>query len=150
MNANPSLTLVRRFDAPPAKVFAAWTEPGLLAQWFGPHGTSVAEAEVEPRVDGGFRVVIVEDTDVRAGAGSRHQANGIYRAIEAPHRLVFDWFWSATPELVSRVTVTLRALDGGTELTLLHERFTDAVSATRHRRGWTESLARLAALTAPA
>ena len=32
----PSLTLKRRLNAAPAKVFAAWTEPEKLARWFGP------------------------------------------------------------------------------------------------------------------
>jgi hypothetical protein len=33
----------------------------------------------------------------------------------------------------------------GTELTLVHDRFADPETATRHRRGWTESLERLSA-----
>ena len=40
----PSLTLKRRLNAPPAKVFAAWTEPEKLAQWFGPADTVAGSA----------------------------------------------------------------------------------------------------------
>ena len=32
----PSLTIKRRFNAPPAKVYAAWTDPKMIARWFGP------------------------------------------------------------------------------------------------------------------
>ena len=35
----PSLTLKRRLNAPPAKVYAAWTDPAQLARWFGPADT---------------------------------------------------------------------------------------------------------------
>ena len=35
----PSLTLKRRLDAPPSKVFAAWTDPEKLVHWFGPADT---------------------------------------------------------------------------------------------------------------
>jgi len=144
----PSITLVRRLKAPPARVFEAWTDPKLLGQWFGPHRTHVDQAEADVRVGGGFRIVIVEDADVRAGRGARHEACGTYRAIEPPCRLVFDWWWASTAERVSLVTVTLRPVPEGTELTLLHERFADEATATRHIRGWTESLERLDALTA--
>ncbi len=32
----PSLTIKRRFNAPPAKVFAAWTDPEKVKRWMGP------------------------------------------------------------------------------------------------------------------
>lgn len=145
MNTGPtSLTLVRTLRAPPARVFAAWTDAHFLAQWFGPHRTHVEAASCDPRPGGRLRIVIVEDADVRAGAGTRHEANGIFRIVEPPARLVFDWFWGAAPDRVSRVSVTFRAVAGGTELTLIHDRFADADTAARHRRGWTESLERLA------
>jgi uncharacterized protein YndB with AHSA1/START domain len=144
--SGPSLRLTRLLRAPPARVFAAWTDPALLAQWFGPHQTHVEAAEVGLHVGGGFRVVIVEDADVRAGQGSRHAACGTFREITPPSRLVLDWWWEAAPERVSRVTVTLRAVPDGTELTLQHDRFADEATASRHVRGWTESLDRLVAL----
>jgi uncharacterized protein YndB with AHSA1/START domain len=146
MTDAPSLTLVRRFAAPPEAVFAAWTDATMLARWFGPHRTHVADARVDARVGGEFRIVIVEDADVRAGAGHRHAACGRFRVIDPPHRLVFDWWWGAAPDRVSLVEVSLRKLPGGTELTLLHGSFADAATATRHVRGWTESLERLGTL----
>lgn len=146
MTATPSITLVRRIKAPPQRVFAAWTDPRMLAQWFGPHRTHVVHAQADLCIGGGFRIVIVEDADVRAGRGARHEACGTWRAIEAPHRLVFDWWWAAAAERVSQVSVSLRPIPEGTELTLLHERFADEATATRHVRGWTESLERLAGL----
>jgi uncharacterized protein YndB with AHSA1/START domain len=135
----PSLTLVRRIRATPASVFEAWTRPEILATWWGPHHTRVVEAEIDAREGGAFRVMLEEDT------GARHEVRGIYAEVEAPKRLVFSWAWTNAPERVSRVTVALRAITEGTEVTLTHDRFADDATATRHRRGWTESLERLAA-----
>jgi uncharacterized protein YndB with AHSA1/START domain len=136
----PSLTLVRRMKAPPARVWAHWTQPALMMAWFGPHHTRAEHAEAELRPGGRFRVVLREDT------GATHEATGAYAEIEAERRLVFSWNWVSTPERVSRVTVELRPVPEGTEVTLTHDRFADADTATRHRRGWTESLERLVAL----
>ena len=43
----PSLTLKRRINAPPAKIFAAWTDPEKLAHWFGPADTVAGSASAE-------------------------------------------------------------------------------------------------------
>jgi uncharacterized protein YndB with AHSA1/START domain len=136
----PSLTLVKRIKAPPPRVWAAWTQPELMMRWFGPHHTRAEEAEAELREGGRFRVALREDT------GERHEATGSYLEIEPERRLVFSWNWVSTPERVSRVTVVLRPLPEGTEVTLTHDRFADADTAKRHTRGWTESLERLVAL----
>jgi uncharacterized protein YndB with AHSA1/START domain len=59
---------------------------------------------------------------------------------------VFGWLWSDQPPgRASRVTVRFRPVPEGTELTLVHDRFADPETATRHRRGWTESIERLSA-----
>lgn len=136
----PSLTLVRRIKAPPATVFAAWTQPGILARWWGPHHTTVQAAKIDARIGGRFRIVLVEDN------GVQHEVSGTYAEVAPPQRLVFSWAWSNAPERVSCVTVAFRPIAEGTEVTLTHDRFADEGTATRHRRGWTESLDRLVAL----
>lgn len=135
----PSLTLERTLRAPPGRIWAAWTQPEMMALWFGPHHTRVESAETDLRVGGGFRVVLRENT------GERHEVAGTYAVVEPERRLVFSWAWVTMPERVSRVTVTFRAVPGGTALTLVHDRFADPETATRHTRGWTESLERLTA-----
>jgi uncharacterized protein YndB with AHSA1/START domain len=134
----PSLTLVKRIKAPVPRVWQAWTRPELMALWFGPHHTRAEETETELRLGGRFRVALREEN------GLRHEVSGQYLEIEPERRLVFDWAWTSTPERVSRVTVVLREVAEGTEVTLTHDRFADADTATRHTRGWTESLERLA------
>lgn len=138
-----ALSMVRRFGASPSQVYAAWTQPDALARWWGPHHTRVESAEVEARVGGRFRVVLVEDN------GARHEVSGTYSEVEPGRKLVFSWAWAGAPERGSRVTVTFRPVPEGTELTLVHDRFADADTSIRHRRGWTESLEKLAANVAP-
>lgn len=136
----PSLTLVRRLRALPERVFEAWSSAEGLAGWFGPHHTRVEAAEVDARPGGRFRVVLREDN------GARHEVGGRYTEVTPGEGLAFTWAWHSAPERESRVTIRLRAVAEGTELTLTHDRFADADTAGRHRRGWTESLERLAAL----
>jgi uncharacterized protein YndB with AHSA1/START domain len=124
----PSLALKRRINAPPAKVYEAWTDPAKLARWFGPRRVESVQAE----------------TDVRVG--EVHEVGGTYREVIANEKLVFTWAWHSTPERESLVTVQLKPDGNGTLLTLTHEQFFDEPARERHLSGWTETLDKLAAL----
>ena len=142
MPVEPSLTLVRRLKAPPAKVYAAWTEPERMARWWGPDAGPVLSAEAEVHPGGRFRVVF------RTEDGEQHDSRGEYREVVPDERLVFTWHWESTPERESLVTVLLRPVGEGTELTLIHERFFDTAARDRHREGWSGTLDKLEALFA--
>jgi uncharacterized protein YndB with AHSA1/START domain len=132
----PSLTLKRRINAPPAKVYEAWTDPAKLARWFGPHETGTVRAEIEVRVGGRFRVVMQTADD-------EHDVRGIYREVVPNEKLVFTWAWRSTPERESLVTVLLKPDGDGTLLTLIHEQFFDEPARDRHQGGWTQALDKL-------
>jgi uncharacterized protein YndB with AHSA1/START domain len=57
----PSLTLKRRFKAPPAKIYAAWTDAAELARWFGPAKVTVVRAEADARVGGRYSIAMRTD-----------------------------------------------------------------------------------------
>ena len=137
--ASPSLTLKRRLNAPPAKVWAAWTDPEKIAHWFGPAHTKdgSVRAELDVRVGGRFRA------SFNTADGEYHEVGGVYREVAPDQRLVFSWAWHSTPERESLVTVSLRPDGAGTLLTLQHEKFFDQAAADGHRNGWTGSLDRL-------
>ena len=137
--ANPSLTLKRRLNAPPPKVWAAWTDPEKIARWFGPAQTrdGSVRAELDVRVGGHFRASFNTDD------GEYHEVGGVYREVVPNQRLVFSWAWHSTPERESLVTVTLKPDGAGTLLTLSHEKFFDQAAADGHRNGWIGSLDRL-------
>jgi uncharacterized protein YndB with AHSA1/START domain len=77
------LSISRLIDAPRTRIFRAWTEPQLLAQWWGPHGMTTPECEMDLWVGGQFRTLM------RAPDGSEYPTQGVYLEIVAPQRIVF-------------------------------------------------------------
>jgi uncharacterized protein YndB with AHSA1/START domain len=135
--AKPSLTLKRRFNASPEKVYAAWTQPAQITQWFGPDAGGVKHAETDLRTGGRFTVVFhTED-------GEEHHVSGVYREVVPNRKLVFTWAWRSTPERESLVTVQIEPDGDGSRLTLIHEQFFDEPARDRHRDGWSGSLDKL-------
>jgi uncharacterized protein YndB with AHSA1/START domain len=136
----PSLTIRRRFKAPAEKVFQAWTQPEKLVRWFGPAETVVGSvrAELDVRVGGNFRI------SFKTNDGEYHEVAGTYREVVPDRRLVFTWAWHSTPDRQSLVTVSLRAEENETLLTLHHEQFFDQRARDGHERGWTGTMERLA------
>jgi uncharacterized protein YndB with AHSA1/START domain len=132
--AKPSLILKRRINASPARVYAAWTDPGQIARWWGPEGAVVVHAETDLRVGGRFRKI------TRTPDGEEHEVSGIYREVVPDEKLVFTWAWRTTPERESLVTVLLKEERGGTWLTLIHEQFLNEAARDRHRLGWSGAL----------
>lgn len=132
--SRPSLTLKRRINASPARVYAAWTDPGQVARWWGPEGAVVLRAEIDLRVGGRFRKI------TRTLDGEEHEVSGVYRELVPEKKLVFTWAWRTTPQRQSLVTVLLKEEHGGTLLTLIHEQFFDEAARDRHRFGWTGAL----------
>ena len=132
----PSLTLTRRLRAKPEKVYAAWTNPENLAQWFGPSvvtpGTTRAELDV--RVGGRYRI------SFNNAAGDYHEVGGVYREVVPNERLVFSWAWHSTPERESLVTITIKPDGAGALLIFHHAQFADETARDNHQRGWTEFL----------
>jgi uncharacterized protein YndB with AHSA1/START domain len=139
VTTKPSLTLKRRLNAPPAKVYAAWTDPAQIKRWFGPAPVEIVSTSADVRVGGRYRIV------GRSPDGEEHDVGGAYREVVPNEKLVFTWAWRSTPERESLVTVTLKADEGGTILTLTHEQFFDEPARDRHRMGWTASLDKLEA-----
>jgi uncharacterized protein YndB with AHSA1/START domain len=113
-----------RIDAPPEVVFDCFCDPNALVTWMGDW------AEVEARA-GGIFAVNIDDMEVR----------GEFKVVERARRLVFSWGFgnSDVPPRTSDVEVTFDALDGGTDLTLIHRNLPPSEVA-RHTIGWNEFL----------
>jgi len=137
--AKPSLTLKRRINAAPSKVYAAWTEPEKLAAWFGPSKVREGslQAETDLRVGGSYRI------SFNATDGEYFQVGGVYREIVPNELLVMSWAWHSTPERESQLTISLKPDGAGTLLTLHHEQFFDQAARDGHEKGWAELLGKL-------
>ncbi|HQS16997.1 SRPBCC domain-containing protein [Reyranella sp.] len=143
MASKPSLALKRRLNAPPEKVYEAWTQPEKMIRWWGVTGHRRAPiAETDLRVGGRFRVQFWTPDD------EHHSVSGVYREIMPPTRLVFSWAWQSTPERESQVTIDLKPDQDGTLLTLTHEQFFNEKARDDHRGGWGMALDRLEELFA--
>lgn len=137
-DTKPSLTIKRRYSAPPAKVFQAWADPEKLKKWMGPGAGSCKLAEGDARVGGRYRIVMQ-----KAGDPEEHDVRGVYREVVPNEKLVFTWAWKSTPERESLVTITFKPDGDGTLMTLMHEHFFDEGARDRHNQGWTVCLANL-------
>lgn len=138
-DTRPSLTLTRRLRARPEKVWAAWTDPQQLVQWFGPEQIEPGslKADLDVRVGGRYRISFT-----KAG-GENFEVGGSYREVVPNERLVFSWAWHSTPERESLVTISLKPDGGGTLLVFNHARFFDEAARDNHARGWSEFLVKL-------
>jgi uncharacterized protein YndB with AHSA1/START domain len=133
----PSLTLKRRFSAPPEKVYAAWTDPEQVLKWFGPDAGPVKQADTDVRVGGRYAVTFhTED-------GEQHHVSGVYQEVVPDQKLVFTWAWRTMLERESLVTILIKPDGKGSLLTLIHEQFFDEPARDRHREGWTGCLDKL-------
>jgi len=141
MASKPSLALKRRFEASPAQLYQAWTQPEKMIRWWGVTGHANAPiAEADLRIGGHFRVQFWTPN------GEHHSVSGVYREVVPDRKLVFSWAWQSTPERESQVTVDLKPDNDGTILTLTHERFFNETARDDHRRGWTQALDMLESL----
>ena len=138
------LTIERVFDAPRDRVWAAWTDPKLAVQWWGPEYFTTPTFELDVRQDGALRI------DIQAPDGTVFPMSGVVKEAVRPERLVFI----ATPldESGDRLfevlhTVELLDEDGKTRLRLEARVFFAGPDAAPYlagmEAGWQQSLAKL-------
>jgi uncharacterized protein YndB with AHSA1/START domain len=136
-----TVRVTRRFDAAPERVFDAWLAPAMIGHFmFGPalRDEEVLRIEVDARVGGAFSFLVR-----RQGVEIDHV--GHYLEIERPRRLAFTWGIAGESVDQSRVTIDVRPLTSGCEVSLAHAmdpRWADF--ADRVRSGWTTMLDALA------
>jgi uncharacterized protein YndB with AHSA1/START domain len=119
----------RRMPAPREIVFEAWINPGGIREWMCPGDAISAEATLDVRVGGSFRIVMkAKDRD--------HVHTGTYQVVEPPAKLVFTWSAIENPGETTLVTVELFPAGNESELVLTHERLPKADVAARYESGW--------------
>ncbi|QMV01163.1 polyketide cyclase [Devosia sp. D6-9] len=103
-DTNRELVLTRLIDAPRERVFAAWTQPDLLKQWFAPRPWSTPVAELDVRT-GGWNYVVMRDQD-----GNDYPNRGMYLEVVPNEKIVFtdaytgDWQPSDKPFFTAVLT----------------------------------------------
>lgn len=139
------LTITRLINAPRQKVWKAWTDPKLVAQWWGPRNFSIPLCEIDLRPGG--RIVIH-----MSGYGMLAPMAGVFKEIKEPERLVFtsNAYTDATLSKVlleGLTTVTLADEGGKTRVTVHSAILKAAPEATQALagmdQGWTEQIEKL-------
>ena len=138
------LVLTRVYDAPRELVFRAWTDPQHMAQWWGPKYFTNRVEQMDVRPGGAWRIVMC------APDGAEYPAQGVYREIAPPERMVFT---NTAVDKDGKViidgftTVTFADQNGKTKLTLETRGVAKVDYAANYLQGmeagWTQSLERL-------
>jgi len=135
-----TLMLTRIIDAPPARVFDAWTKPDLLKQWFAPKPYTTLHAEIDLRVGDANNIMM------RSPDGQDLPNDGAFLEVIPNRKIVItDGFtagWvpkSGRPFMV--VTVELADAPGGKTRYTATARHWDIATTKRHAQmgfheGW--------------
>jgi uncharacterized protein YndB with AHSA1/START domain len=122
------ILITREFDAPAELVYRAWTTPELIKRWWAGKRGQVTLAEVDLRVGGTWRYVMVADGGFEVGF------HGEYREIVPNERIVSTEVFEGMPDAAALDTLTLTEADGRTTLSILVEHETK-----EHRDGHIQS-----------
>jgi uncharacterized protein YndB with AHSA1/START domain len=115
------ILITREFDAPRHLVYRAWTTPELVRRWWHARRGEVTVVEIDLRVGGKWRYVMVADDGMEVGF------HGEYREVVPEERIVSTETYEGLPDGVSEEngstlnTATFTEADGSTLVTLLIE-----------------------------
>ena len=138
------LELERVLPAERPVVFAAFTEPSVLAKWWGPQGFSVPEMDFAPLPAGRYGI------KMQPPEGEPFWLTGEFREVEPPLLLSYTFVWvPPDPDDVETVVVlSFTERGGSTSVALVQSDFKTDERLELHRAGWTESFDKLEALLA--
>jgi uncharacterized protein YndB with AHSA1/START domain len=122
------ILITREFDAPKHLVYEAYTKPEYIRRWWHAKRGEMTVAEVDLRVGGGWRYVMVTPD------GSEVAFHGEFREIVPNERIVSTEVYEAMAGAEAVDTLTLSEVDGRTTLTILTQ-----LSSKAHRDAYIES-----------
>jgi uncharacterized protein YndB with AHSA1/START domain len=140
-----TVRLHRVLATKPEKVYRAFVEPDALAKWLPPNGFVCTVHQFDAKVGGTFRMSFRNFT-----TGKSHAFGGQYVELVPGERLRYtDKFEDANLPGEMQVTVTLRPVSVGTDLSIVQEGIPDIIPAEACYLGWQDSLRNLARLVEP-
>jgi uncharacterized protein YndB with AHSA1/START domain len=100
----------RVFDAPRDRVYAAYTDPALIPEWWGPRSMTTSVDVMDVRAGGSWRFVM------HGSDGSETGFRGTYREVTPPERIVQTFEWEGMPGHVSVETAEFEDLGDRTRV----------------------------------
>ncbi len=129
----------------PEKLYRAFLAPHAMAKWLPPYGFTCEVHHMDVRVGGGFRMSFHNFSN-----GNGHSFGGEYLELVPNERIRYtDKFEDPNLPGVLEVTVVLKPVLGGTELSISQTGIPEAIPLEMCYLGWQESLAQLATLVEP-
>ena len=140
-----TIRLHRVLRASPEKVYRAFLDADAMTRWLPPYGFTGKMHHFEGKVGGTFRMSFTNFT-----TGNSHAFGGEYLELVPHERIRYtDKFDDPNLPGVMQVTVTLKKVLCGTDLTVVQEGVPAVIPAEMCYLGWQESLAQLAHLVEP-
>lgn len=140
-----TVRLHRVLKAPPERVYRAFTTPDAMAKWIAPFGFTCTVHHMEPLVGGTFRMSFTNFSSQQS-----HSFGGEYLELVPGELLRYtDVFDDPGLAGVLQVTVRLKPVTGGTDLSIVQEGIPDVIPVEMCYLGWQESLTQLAMLVEP-
>jgi uncharacterized protein YndB with AHSA1/START domain len=140
-----TVRLHRVLTTRPEKIYRAFLEADALAKWLPPDGFACTVQHLEPKVGGTFKMSFRNFT-----TGNGHSFGGEYVELVPNERVRYtDRFDDPNLPGVIQVTVTLRKVSVGTELSIVQEGLPDVIPLEACYLGWQQSLKNLARLVEP-
>jgi uncharacterized protein YndB with AHSA1/START domain len=140
-----TVRLHRVLRATPERVYRAFLDPDAMSKWVPPHGFTGKVHEMDARVGGGYRMSFTN-----FGTGKSHSFGGQYLELVPHERIRYtDRFDDPNLPGEMQVTIFLRQVACGTDLTIVQEGLPPAIPVEFCYLGWQESLSLLAHLVEP-
>lgn len=137
-----TIRLHRVFAAPPERVYRAFLDPGAMCKWLPPHGFVGEVHKLDPRVGGEHRMSFRN-----LNTGASHAFGGKYLELVPNERIRYtDTFDDPGLPGEMQVTVTLRKVSCGTELSIIQEGVPPQIPPEACYVGWQQSLSLLTLL----
>jgi uncharacterized protein YndB with AHSA1/START domain len=145
MSTDRTVRLHRVIRTSPDKLYRAFTEADALAKWLPPYGFTCTVHQLDAKVGGTFKMSFRNFS-----TGNAHSFGGEYLELVPGKRLRYtDRFDDPNLPGTLHVTVELKAVSCGTELSVAQEGIPEAIPLEMCYLGWQESLAQLATLVEP-
>ena len=140
-----TVNLHRMIATNPEKIYRAFLNPDALARWIPPNGFTGKVHHMDAKVGGTFKMSFTNFTTEKS-----HSFGGEFRELVQNERLRYTESFD-DPNLPGeiQVTVTLKKVSVGTELTIVQEGIPSVIPLEACYLGWQESLANLARLVEP-
>src|SRR5438067_13428803 len=144
MTAN-TIRLHRVLRATPEKIYKAFLDPDAMAKWLPPNGFTAKVHKMDARLGGTYKMSFTNFT-----TGESHSFGGTYVELTPSERIRYtDKFDDPNLPGEMSVSVALRKVASGTDLTIVQEGIPAAIPAEACYLGWQESLSLLAMLVEP-